>query len=52
MKCERCNITDADTDQFYWHGDIQEDYDMGKYDCLCKSCFDYLNTHGGITWKI
>ena len=25
---------------YYWHGDIQEDYQMPKgYDCLCESCF-------------
>lgn len=24
---------------FFWHGDIQEDYDMGEYDCLCETCF-------------
>ena len=31
---------------FYWHGDIQEDYQMPKgYDCLCEKCFgDFLNT--------
>ena len=21
---------------FYWHGDIEEDYDMGEYECLCE----------------
>jgi len=24
---------------FFWHGDIKEDYDMGKYDCLCEVCY-------------
>ena len=30
---------------YYWHGDIQEDYQMPKgYDCLCEECFgDFLN---------
>ena len=29
---------------YYWHGDIQEDYQMPKgYECLCESCFgDFL----------
>ena len=25
---------------FYWHGDIEEDYDMGDYNCLCGRCFN------------
>ena len=25
---------------YYWHGDIEEDYDMGDYDCLCECCFE------------
>ena len=25
---------------FYWHGDIQEDYQMpAGYECLCEDCF-------------
>ena len=30
---------------YYWHGDIQEDYQMpAGYDCLCECCFgDLLN---------
>ena len=30
---------------YYWHGDIQEDYQMpAGYDCLCEECFgDFLN---------
>ena len=36
---------------FYWHGDIEEDYDMGDYDCLCECCFDILNREGKIKWK-
>ena len=30
---------------YYWHGDIQEDYQMpAGYECLCESCFgDFLN---------
>ena len=28
---------------YYWHGDIQEDYQMPKgYECLCESCFGDL----------
>ena len=33
---------------YYWHGDIQEDYDMGKYTCLCESCFGTLLNQGKI----
>ena len=36
---------------YYWHGDIEEDYDMGDYDCLCECCFDILNREGKIKWK-
>ena len=36
---------------YYWHGDIEEDYDMGKYDCLCEICFDINNSEGKIAWK-
>ena len=30
---------------YYWHGDIQEDYQMpAGYECLCEDCFgDFLN---------
>ena len=30
---------------YYWHGDIQEDYQMPKgYECLCERCFgDFLS---------
>ena len=30
---------------YYWHGDIQEDYQMpAGYECLCEECFgDFLN---------
>ena len=24
---------------FFWHGDIEEKYDMGEHTCLCDSCF-------------
>ena len=36
---------------YYWHGDIQEDYQMPKgYDCLCEKCFgDFLNAGKIIT---
>ena len=36
---------------FYWHGDIEEDYDMGEYSCLCEVCFDINNSEGKIKWK-
>ena len=36
---------------FYWHGDIEEDYDMGDYTCLCEICFDINNSEGKIAWK-
>ena len=36
---------------FYWHGDIEEDYDMGEYSCLCEICFDINNSEGKIKWK-
>lgn len=48
-KCDCCGTTDRESDSkglvpfynqdFYWHGDIQEDYDMGDYECLCPECF-------------
>ena len=36
---------------YYWHGDIQEDYQMPKgYECLCERCFgDFLNAGEIIT---
>ena len=36
---------------YYWHGDIQEDYQMpAGYDCLCERCFgDFLNAGKIIT---
>tara|TARA_R100000781_G_scaffold114078_1_gene84012 strand:+ start:1316 stop:1549 length:234 start_codon:yes stop_codon:yes gene_type:complete len=36
---------------FYWHGDIEEDYDMGEYECICVSCFNGLDLQGEIKWK-
>ena len=36
---------------FYWHGDLEEDYDMGDYRCLCEICFDINNSEGKIAWK-
>ena len=30
---------------------IEEDYDMGEYDCLCEICFDINNSEGKIKWK-
>ena len=36
---------------YYWKGDIEEDYDMGEYTCLCEICFDINNSEGKIAWK-
>lgn len=36
---------------FYWHGDIEEDYDMGDYECLCTRCFNQQDMEGKIKWK-
>ena len=36
---------------FYWHGDIKEDYDMGKYECICVRCFNGLDSQGKIKWE-
>ena len=37
---------------YYWHGDIQEDYQMPKgYDCLCESCFGTFLNKGEIIEK-
>tara|TARA_R100000278_G_scaffold29057_1_gene26465 strand:+ start:346 stop:621 length:276 start_codon:yes stop_codon:yes gene_type:complete len=34
---------------FYWHGDIQEDYQMPTgYDCLCEECFRDFSYEGKI----
>ena len=65
--CDKCgNFDDEHTDgepaikalpeyqpdlYYYWHGDIEEDYDMGEYDCLCEICFDINNSEGKIKWK-
>tara|TARA_R100001015_G_C4433745_1_gene29920 strand:- start:85 stop:375 length:291 start_codon:yes stop_codon:yes gene_type:complete len=37
---------------YYWHGDIQEDYQMPKgYECLCESCFGDFLVKGKIIEK-
>ena len=37
---------------YYWHGDIQEDYQMPKgYECLCDKCFGDLLGEGKIIEK-
>ena len=37
---------------YYWHGDIQEDYQMpAGYDCLCERCFGDLLNEGKIIEK-
>ena len=36
---------------FYWHGDIEEEYDMGDYECLCCRCFNQQDHKGKIKWN-
>ena len=37
---------------YYWHGDIQEDYQMpAGYECLCECCFGTLLDTGHIIMK-
>ena len=48
--CEHCNDSE-EYEYHYWHGDIEEDYDMGIYTCLCYRCFGQLNKEGKIKWK-
>ena len=36
---------------FYWNGSIEEDYDMGEYECLCTRCFGQRDLEGKIKWK-
>ena len=37
---------------YYWHGDIQEDYQMpAGYECLCERCFGDLLCAGEIIEK-
>ena len=50
-ECEKCSNNDPSL-YFYWHGDIEEDYDMGIYDCLCTECFNQLNSQGEIRWNV
>jgi len=46
--CNLCEVSDNpeenpnnyDPDKyFFWHGDIEEKYDMGEHTCLCEDCF-------------
>ena len=48
--CEYCKDSE-EYEYHYWHGDIEEDYDMGIYTCLCYRCFGQLNKEGKIKWK-
>ena len=48
-ECNKCSTTDNDL-YYYWHGDIEEDYDMGKFNCLCENCFNLLNSQQLIKW--
>ena len=34
-QCNRCQTTDEDLN-YFWHGDIEEDYDMGDYDSYVR----------------
>ena len=37
---------------YYWHGDIQDDYQMPKgYECLCEQCFGTFLNAGEIIEK-
>ena len=45
--CEHCKDSE-EYEYHYWHGDIEEDYDMGIYTCLCYRCFGQLNKEGKI----
>jgi len=47
--CNKCQNEHEDS-LLFWHGDANEDYDMGKYDCLCGKCFYELNQKGKIKW--
>ena len=49
-QCDYCNNENEDS-YLYWHGDIEEDYDMGNYTCLCEDCFGTLNKRGKIKWS-
>ena len=42
-QCNECQTTDEDL-YYYWHGDIEEDYDLGSNDCLCENCFSKIPT--------
>ena len=36
---------------YYWHGDIEEDYQMPDgMCCMCEICFDIANEEGKIKW--
>ena len=45
---------------YYWHGDIQEDYQMpAGYECLCECCFgtflnagEIIEKYGDLTGKL
>ena len=46
------NINYEPNRYYYWHGDIQEDYQMpAGYDCLCERCFGDLLGAGKIIEK-
>ena len=50
--CNTFELNNENEDSYlYWHGDIEEDYDMGDYTCLCKDCFGTLNKQGKIKWN-
>ena len=49
-QCNECQTTDEDL-YYYWHGDIEEDYDMGNNDCLCENCFSKIPTKENMNVK-
>ena len=49
-QCNECQTTDEDL-YYYWHGDIEEDYDMGNNDCLCENCFSKIPTKENMNAK-
>ena len=49
-QCNECQTTDEDL-YYYWHGDIEEDYDLGSNDCLCENCFSKIPTKENMNAK-
>ena len=49
-QCNECQTTDEDL-YYYWHGDIEEDYDLDSNDCLCENCFSKIPTKENMNAK-